>query len=103
MKIAIAASENHLKSPIDAHFGRCDWYCIFDTELRKAEFIENPFRHSTENAGSDAVEFLAEKEIKLVIAGRFGSRAVQAFREKNIQMIVPEDDKNINDFLQKLK
>jgi predicted Fe-Mo cluster-binding NifX family protein len=103
MKIAIAASENHLKSIVDQHFGRCDWYCLFDTETQKSEFIENPVRYHHEKAGCDAADFLIEKGISMAIAGRFGSKVVEAFRAKNVQMIIPENQQTIKDIIRKMK
>jgi predicted Fe-Mo cluster-binding NifX family protein len=103
MKIAIAANENHLKSIVDPHFGRCDWYCLFDTETQKSEFIENPVRHNHEKAGCDAADILIEKGISMAIAGRFGSKVVETFRTKNVQMIIPEEQKTIKEILNHLK
>lgn len=103
MKIAIAASENHLKSQVDPHFGRCDWYCIFDTQTKKAEFIENTARHHIEKAGCQAVDFLSGKGIKIAVAGRFGSKVAEAFRAGNIQMIVPEKEIIINEIIKNFK
>ena len=40
MKIAIAANESQVKSHVDPHFGRCEWYCLYDTETKNIEFIE---------------------------------------------------------------
>jgi predicted Fe-Mo cluster-binding NifX family protein len=89
MNIAIAASENHLNAAIDPHFGRCPWFCLFDTITRKSEFYKNPVCHLPEKAGCDAAAFLIEKGVALVIAGRFGSRVSEVFRTHNIQMVVP--------------
>lgn len=103
MKIAIAASQNSIKSPVDPHFGRCHWYCIFDTETMSTEFIENTARHHTEKAGCEAADFLAGRGINIAIAGRFGSKVVEAFRTKKIQMIVPEKMKKINEIINQIK
>ena len=103
MKIAIAASENNIKSQIDPHFGRCNWYCIFDTETKETVFIENTTRHQIEKAGREAVDFLSGKGISIAIAGRFGSKVVEAFRTNQIQMIVPEKKKTINEIINQIK
>ncbi len=103
MKIAIASNENHVKSIIDQHFGRCDWFCLYDTTTEETKFIENPVRHHQEKAGCDAADLLMEKGISMVIAGRFGSKVVEVFRSKNIQMIIPENQQTINDIINQLK
>jgi len=57
MIITVATSENHLKAIVDSHFGRCDWYCLYDTETKKSSFIENPGRYLQQQAGCDAALF----------------------------------------------
>lgn len=103
MKIAIAASENHVKSQVDFHFGRCDWYCFFDTDTKQIEFVENTFRHHIEKAGCEAVDFMVGTGINIAIAGRFGSKVVEAFRANKIQMIVPEKAKTIEEIINQIK
>lgn len=103
MKIAIAASKNDVKAQVDPHFGRCEWYCIYDTETKNTDFIENCSRHLNEKAGCNVVEFLLTKDIDIAVAGRFGSKVVEAFRANNIQMIVPEEEIIINEFIKKFK
>lgn len=95
MIIAIAASENHLKSNVDPHFGRCDWYCLYDTETKKSSFFENPVRYHQEQAGCDAAIFLIEKGAKIVIAGRFGSKVIDVFKTNNVQMVIPQTQQTI--------
>ena len=103
MIIAIAASENHLKSKVDPHFGRCDWFCLYNTETLKSSFIENTFRYQQEQAGSDAAIFLINSGIKTAIAGRFGSKVIEVFREKEVQMIIPQTDQTIYNIINSFK
>ncbi len=103
MIIAIAANENHLKATVDPHFGRCDWYCLYDTETRKSSFIENPVRYYQEKAGCDAAELLVGKGISMAIAGRFGSKVVEVFRKNNVQMIIPETQQTLIKIINQIK
>jgi predicted Fe-Mo cluster-binding NifX family protein len=103
MIIAIAASENHLKSKIDPHFGRCDWYCIYDTESHKDSFIENTFRYQLEKAGTDAAELLIRQGVIMVIAGRFGSKVINIFKASKVQMVIPETQQTIKKIIDSLK
>jgi predicted Fe-Mo cluster-binding NifX family protein len=103
MIIAIATNENHMRAIVDPHFGRCDWYCIYDTKTKKSSFIENPVRHNQEKAGCDAAVFLIEKCINMVIAGRFGSKVVDEFRKNNIQMVIPENQKTLAEIIKQIK
>jgi predicted Fe-Mo cluster-binding NifX family protein len=103
MIIAIAASETHVKSVVDPHFGRCYWYCLYDTETRKSSFIENPVRYKQEQAGCDAALFLIEKGTKIVIAGRFGSKVVDVFKTNNVQLIIPQAQQTISKIINSIK
>jgi predicted Fe-Mo cluster-binding NifX family protein len=103
MIIAIAASENHLKSFVDPHFGRCYWYCLYNTETKKNSFIENPVRYYQEQSGCDAALFLIEKGTKMVIAGRFGSKVVNVFKKNNVQMIIPQTQQTISKIINSIK
>ena len=103
MIIAIATNENHLKANIDPHFGRCNWYCLYNTETRKNTFFENPVRQSLEKAGCDAAEFLVSKNINIAIAGRFGSKVVDVFRKNNIQMVIPETQQTLMEIIKQIK
>ncbi len=103
MIVAIAARENHLKSKADPHFGRCDWFCLYNTETLKSSFIENTFRYQQEQAGSDAANFLINSGTKTAIAGRFGSKAIDVFRVNNVQLIIPQTDQTISKIINSFK
>ena len=102
MKIAIAASGNSVKSPVYAHFGRCNWFCLFDTDSRTTVFLENTSRHHVEKAGREAAELLVKQGVSVAIAGRFGSKVVEVFQNKNVQMIMPEKPTTIQSIIKKL-
>jgi predicted Fe-Mo cluster-binding NifX family protein len=103
MIIAIAANENHLKAIVDPHFGTCDWFCLYNTETSKSSFIENPTRHNQEMAGSDVAEFLIGKSVNMAVAGRFGSKVVDVFRKKNVQIAIPETPKTLTEIIDQIK
>jgi len=104
MKIAFALMENHHRSCVDEHFGRCDWYCIYDTKSKKSKYIENPNRYAEEGAGCTSAELLIEQGVETTVAGRFGSKVVEIFKKNNIQMIVPDDkNKTMEDLIKSIK
>ncbi|HVN58729.1 MAG TPA: NifB/NifX family molybdenum-iron cluster-binding protein [Bacteroidales bacterium] len=99
MIVAIAASENHKKSVIDLHFGRCEWYCLFNSITGDLEFIENSFRFKKDQAGLDAAKMLIARGAGIIVAGRFGAKVMEVLRENNIQMVVPQTRQDISKFL----
>ncbi len=100
MIIAVALNENNSSALVDEHFGRCAWYCIYNSENSKFEYIENANRSAEEGAGSKSAEMLSQKGIQIAIAGRFGVKVVEFFRKNNIQMIIPETQKNLEEILE---
>ena len=52
MKIALPTREGR----IDNHFGRCSWFCVYDTGTGEVGFVENTFTSSNDSAGVQVVE-----------------------------------------------
>jgi predicted Fe-Mo cluster-binding NifX family protein len=103
MIIAIAADKNQMKTNVGPHFGRCNWFYIYNTEIREGVFIENEVRNMEEKAGCSAAELLIGKKINMVIAGRFGSKVADVFRKNNVQMVIPEIEQTITDIINYIK
>ena len=103
MIIAIAANENNPNALVDPHFGRCNWYYLFDLETKEDLFIENPAKNNPEKAGCDAAELLLDKKISMAIAGRFGLKVVDVFRRNNIQMVIPETQQRVSEIINQIK
>jgi len=103
MIIAIAANENNLKALVDPHFGKCNWFCLYNTETHQSSFIENPASQNQENAGCDAAELLLGENTSMAIAGRFGSKVVNSFRKNNIQMVIPEIQQTLSEIINQIK
>ena len=103
MIIAIAANENNLNAFVDPHFGRCNWYYLYDLETLNGSFIENPAKNIPDKAGCDAAELLHGENISIAIAGRFGSKVAEVFRRNNIQMVIPETQQTLSEIINQIK
>ena len=103
MIIAFALSENRQECTIDMHFGRCNWYGIYDTGTRESIFVENPNQDNEEGAGCDSAKMLLDYKINAVAAGRFGSKVVDFFSQHSIQMIVTRDNQTFGELINKIK
>jgi len=103
MIIALALSENHNNSQIDQHFGRCDWYCIYNSENKEKKFIANPNRDNDEGAGCNSAEMLLEYNINVAVAGRFGNKVTVFFRQHNVQMVIAKEDQTIEYIINRIK
>ncbi len=103
MIIAVALTENHRRSPIDLHFGRCDWYGIYNSVSKEINYLENPNRYAEEGAGCKSVDFLLSLNVELIVAGRFGSKVVDNFRKNNIQLVIPNEPQTFEQIINHIK
>jgi len=82
MKIAVACSGNE----IWGHFGHCENFMFFDTEdgnIVGSESVSNPGHRP-----GYLPNFLADRGVKVIIAGGMGGGAVEIFNERNVEVIV---------------
>jgi predicted Fe-Mo cluster-binding NifX family protein len=88
MKIAITSSGNSLESELDEYFGRCSYFVFYDTVTKSLEFIPNPNKDLTEEAGTECAKFLAVKKAVKVITGELGIKVKPVLDSLRIQAIV---------------
>ena len=91
MRIAVSLNENHHHALVDENFGRCNWYGIYDTITKEATYLENSNRYASEGAGSSSADMLIREGVGVCVAGRFGTKTVDAFRKSNVQMVIPDN------------
>jgi predicted Fe-Mo cluster-binding NifX family protein len=84
MKIAIGSTGKDISSNISDIAGRAPYYLIFE-DKKLIETIDNPFSFGGGGAGLSTAKMLADKNIDLVIAGRFGPKMISAMEEKNMK------------------
>jgi predicted Fe-Mo cluster-binding NifX family protein len=84
MKIAIASDKNDLNSIISNRGGRADYYLVFE-DKKLIEALKNPFAVGGGGAGFSVVEMLNDKNIDLIICGKFGSNMISAINDKNLK------------------
>jgi predicted Fe-Mo cluster-binding NifX family protein len=85
-RIAIAASGKALDSLVDPRFGRCPYFLIIDSETSRFEAIENTAGQAFRGAGISAAQMIANKGVKVVIAGNFGPNAVNVLSTSGIKI-----------------
>ncbi|MDD4527591.1 MAG: NifB/NifX family molybdenum-iron cluster-binding protein [Candidatus Margulisbacteria bacterium] len=81
MKIAIATDNDY----VSEHFGRCPSYTIFEIEQNK--IISKELVHNPGHEPGKIPEFLNNLNVKTIIAGGMGPRAVGFFDEYKINVI----------------
>lgn len=88
MKIAITASNPDLSSPVDPRLGRCPYFIFIDPETMEFEAAENPNVASASGAGIQTAQFIANKEVKVVLTGSCGPNAFQTLQAAGVEVIV---------------
>ena len=102
MRIAISSKGKELDSQIDEVFGRCPYFLIVEIKDKKPELIESAENLSANQmggAGISAAQQVAEKEVKAIITGNVGPRALTVLKQFDIEMYKGEG--SVKDALQK--
>ena len=95
MIIAIPSSSDKIEALIDERFGRCPFFCFYNTQTKNSEFKENIIKNAAEGVGPQVVEFLANNGISEVYACEFGPKAKNMLEKLNIRMRIVEGKKTI--------
>jgi len=82
--IGIGADGETMESAVAEVAGRAAYFLIVDAEGTLLEALENPYKDNRGSAGVSAVDFFAERNVTLVIAGRFGNKMKAALEAKEI-------------------
>ncbi|MCE5175468.1 MAG: NifB/NifX family molybdenum-iron cluster-binding protein [Bacteroidales bacterium] len=85
MKIAVPVKDDY---QIDSHFGHCAFYQIFTiTDQNEVMFVETT--DSPEGCGckSNMAEILAQKGVKVMLAGGIGTGAINKLKASGIEVI----------------
>jgi len=101
MIIAIPASANKIEALIDERFGRCPYFCFFNTDTDQIDFEENSLRNGAGGVGPQVSEFLANKGIKKVLAVDFGPKANDMLNKLNIQTQTIENGLTVQQVIEK--
>ncbi|WP_372932160.1 NifB/NifX family molybdenum-iron cluster-binding protein [Mariniphaga sediminis] len=103
MKLVITSVGNSLKSKFDLRFGRTAWLCLYDTETKNVEFMENENMNINGGAGTRMAEKVAELGAERVISGDFGPKAKTLLEKLKIQMIIMDEGTcTVGDIIEKL-
>jgi predicted Fe-Mo cluster-binding NifX family protein len=101
MKIAISSKGTTLKDNTHLHFGRCDYFIIYDLENGEVKAIENKGLTSSQGAGIAAAQQVIDENIEVIISGKLGPNAYQIINGEGIKILQCEEktvEEAIDDF-----
>jgi predicted Fe-Mo cluster-binding NifX family protein len=72
--IAVASEGKTLKAAVSETAARCPYFLIVDSKGQLLEAVENPHKDTRRGAGVSAANFLAERNVTIIIAGNIGTK-----------------------------
>jgi len=82
--IAVASDGKTLKDSVSQLAARCPYFLFIDNTGKLLEAVDNPYAETRGGAGISAAYFLAERNVTIVIAGRFGDKMKNVLETKEI-------------------
>ncbi len=99
MIIAVPASGNNTDTLIDERFGRCPFFCFYDTETKKIEFKENDKKDASGGVGPQVAEFLALNGVNEIWSTQTGPKALDALKKLNIEVKIVSQGQTIQQLI----
>ena len=82
--IAVASDGETLKAAVSYVAARCHYFLIVGNKGNLLEAVENPYKDTRGGAGVSAANFLAKKNVKIVVAENFGMKMIDALKAQEI-------------------
>ncbi len=86
MVIAIPASSDRIDALIDERFGRCPFFCLYNTRTGNHIFKKNNMKDGSGGVGLQAAEFLANNGVDQVYAVEVGPKATGVLNRLKIKI-----------------
>jgi predicted Fe-Mo cluster-binding NifX family protein len=102
MKIAIPASDNQVDALIDNRFARCSYFCFYDQETNKTQFIENGMKNDAGGAGPQVSEYLINAGVKKVCVVEVGPKAMNILNKFNVEVILVQNGQTVQEIINSL-
>ncbi len=84
--IAVASDDVEATSLVSNYAARCQYYLLFSgTDF--VQVLNNPFLPRGPDSAPFIVDYLAQKGVRVVVAGRFGPIMVEAMNKKGMKYI----------------
>lgn len=87
MKIAVASEDKNENGTVSDRAGRATYYLIFDRQKKLLETIKNPFSMGSGGAGFSVAKMLADMDIQIVVAEKFGPKMTGALDDRNVKYL----------------
>ncbi|MCK4551347.1 MAG: NifB/NifX family molybdenum-iron cluster-binding protein [Tenericutes bacterium] len=102
MIIALPTTTSGEKSFISEHFGRSNFFYIYNTETKTGEVYVNANKDGQGGVGVKSVEFILKHGTNILITPRVGEKAMNLLSETDVKIYTNTDEivkENIASFL----
>ena len=82
--VAVASNDVESTALVGDFAGRSEYYLLF-SGLNMVQVLRNPFLDKGTGAGPLVVDYLAEKGVTIIVAGRFGPPMIEAMNRKGMK------------------
>lgn len=96
MTICITSQGKEKTSRVDPRFGRCSYFCFYDTDADAYTFEKNEYAGGVGGVGVRSGELLAQKGAKVVLTGQVGPNAYRTLEAAGLE-IYPNADGTIEE------
>lgn len=87
MKIAVSSEGKNITDPVDARFGRCSGFIIYDTDQASVSYIENNQNtEAVQGAGIQAAKSVADTGAGILITGNIGPKAYKTLDSAGVKV-----------------
>ncbi|RII35778.1 diguanylate cyclase [Clostridium chromiireducens] len=85
MKIAVSSKGKITDNSLDPRFGRCEFFQIYDTEVKATKIVKNKGQEASGGAGIAAANQLIDEEVDIIITGSLGPNAFEIMEKADIK------------------
>ena len=88
MIVAVPSSSDKIDALIDERFGRCPFFCFYNTKKHEVIFKKNDLKNGAGGVGPQVVEFLVKNGVDEVYATEVGPKAKTILDKLNIKTTI---------------
>jgi predicted Fe-Mo cluster-binding NifX family protein len=88
MKLAIGLKGDNLTERLDIHFGRSNFFCIYDLNSKAKLFLKNTFASDPDGVGKNVVNLLKNQDVSMVVSCEYGRKVKQLLEKHKIQLVI---------------
>jgi predicted Fe-Mo cluster-binding NifX family protein len=88
VKVTVSTKAKSLKSELDPRFGHSNGFILFDTDTRKATYLDNSAqRNLVWGPGIKAAQIILEAGTEAIVTGQLGPKAAKILENTGVKIL----------------